>query len=571
MRHFLVAGVCVASVAVADPNPDPRVRAGVNHHLGDDSFVARFGRAPTRADDEHVRMQAQLAYVRAWLGSRSATRPELADRRAELLRFLDDYIARGVTPRNTHLPWRTPVFIDDAGAICAVGYLIERSVGRALPERIAAEHRFDLLEDIAAAMPEVDGWIRSSGFTLDELASIQPAYQSPNVEAWRTWDLVKHPPHDGPFDRDNVAGRFARHAMQGSWTVRDERGVVVGAGDLVDGAGTWRGFYSDGKRVLAEGPYVHNVAHGLWRFFHANGTLAATGRFDRGVRTGNWRFYTATTDHKLIAAGAFGGDGAVVGVWDHYDAEGKPVARTWSEGGGERIDVVPAADGIVRQRHELDLGNAVEWSVYSLERLAWGSDQIYVHTTNAGIGGSPDAIIYDAMGFRVTRGSGGWTAADCHWPAKRVAIARAGDVSWLNQVLTADAQRRGGAEKVRFPVDLDLAAPCDAPRPVGEARAHVLDKLVAARDALKAKPPTFVRDLVLGEDKTTVFMSKLSVRDGDDADLLRMLADFTIHYLEWPHIDGQFERVFATMPGRWHWDWAGGTVRNVPGRDPADE
>jgi hypothetical protein len=35
------------------------------------------------------------------------------------------------------------------------------------------------------------------------------------------------------------------------------------------------------------------------------------------------------------------------------------------------------------------------------------------------------------------------------------------------------------------------------------------------------------------------------------------LADYTIHYIEWPHIDGQFERLFATMPGRWHWDWAG--------------
>lgn len=68
------------------------------------------------------------------------------------LGYLDDYIAHGVTPTNAHLPWRTAVFIDDAGAICAVGYLIERSAGRALAERIAAEHRYDFLEDIAAAI-----------------------------------------------------------------------------------------------------------------------------------------------------------------------------------------------------------------------------------------------------------------------------------------------------------------------------------------------------------------------------------------------------------------------------------
>src|SRR5207237_4858677 len=124
-------------------------------------------------------------------GPRPAATSERGRPRAELLGYLDEYHARSITAENGHLPWRTAVFIDDRGAICAVGYLIERSVGRALPEKIAAAHRYDFLEDIAAAMPEVDGWIRSSGFTLDELASIQPAYSSPNVETWRTWDLAR--------------------------------------------------------------------------------------------------------------------------------------------------------------------------------------------------------------------------------------------------------------------------------------------------------------------------------------------------------------------------------------------
>lgn len=51
------------------------------------------------------------------------------------------------------------VFSARTGAICAVGYLIERSVGRPPPARITAEHRYDFLEDIATAMPEVDSWI----------------------------------------------------------------------------------------------------------------------------------------------------------------------------------------------------------------------------------------------------------------------------------------------------------------------------------------------------------------------------------------------------------------------------
>jgi hypothetical protein len=73
---------------------------------------------------------------------------------------------------------------------------------------------------------------------------------------------------------------------------------------------------------------------------------------------------------------------------------------------------------------------------------------------------------------------------------------------------------------------------------------------------MRAQSPAFVREMVL------------RIEDGDDApddpartkiagDLTRVLAAYTIGYLEWPHIDGRFERVFATMAGRLHWEWFG--------------
>jgi len=380
MRALSIAWVCLAGTAYAHPNPDTRFRPGANHHLGDDSFVKRFGRAPTSGDGERLRMAVHLAEVRAWLAARPPTRPELAARRAEMLGYLDDYITRGSTPRNTHLPWRTPVFIDDDGRICAVGYLIERSVGRTLPERIAAEHRYDVLEDIAAAIPEVAAWIGASGLTLDELASIQPAYVSPNVDAWRSWDLSANPPPDGHYvstdDDDNsheTIGTFTHRAMQGVWTVRDRQGVVLGTGELADGAGVWHSYYADGKHLLAEGPFAGNVAHGTWRFYHPSGVVAAEGRFTHGVRTGRWRFYNDSREPRLIAAGAFAHNGGVVGTWEHYDADGKLLARTRTEGRGELIDVTPAADGVVRQLHQIDLNGPVEWYDVSLERVAFGN------------------------------------------------------------------------------------------------------------------------------------------------------------------------------------------------------
>ena len=127
------------STSDALPPGEARFREGANHKVGDDSFVERYGRAPGDGDREALRMRTHLEHARARLAAAPPTRPELAARRAELLGYLGDYIAKGITPENTRLPWRTPVFIDDFDNICAVGYLIERSAGRALPERIAAE------------------------------------------------------------------------------------------------------------------------------------------------------------------------------------------------------------------------------------------------------------------------------------------------------------------------------------------------------------------------------------------------------------------------------------------------
>jgi hypothetical protein len=130
---MIKSSVCVVVLAVGSlawglpPKARGRgFREGANHHLGDDSFLARFGRLPDGRDSEALRMRTHLEYVRSWLAGRPATSPALAARRAELLGYLTDYIAKGTTPVNRVAPWRGPVFIDEFGQICAVGYLIAR-------------------------------------------------------------------------------------------------------------------------------------------------------------------------------------------------------------------------------------------------------------------------------------------------------------------------------------------------------------------------------------------------------------------------------------------------------------
>ncbi len=431
----LTLSLATASHALAPGDLERGFREGANHHLGDDGFAALYGRLPGPGDGEALRMHSHFTHVRAWLGSRDATRPELAGRRAELLGYLDEYVAKGTTPRNAHVPWRTPVFIDDDQTICAVGYLIERSAGRALAEKVAKEHRYSVLEDIAAAMPEVGAWVASSGFTLEELASVQPGYTPPT--AWNAADLVED---------DTGVGRAVDL-------------------DVASEAGTWRSTYPDGQR-LAEGPFVGKSPHGLWRFYHPSGNLAAQGRFLRGARDGSWKFFHDEKTPVPMATGAFN-VGTLVDEWHHFDRRGNLIARSRPEspwqfrGAGYLVHVLGSDTARQRWVHR---GN-VAGTRHRLDYLADGTEQIYEH--------DEADVYYDAGGHQLKRGDGGgWTSSDCHWSGVRRGSARSGDVVTLNGIGFGQDER------------------CDAPRKVPAARAARLDALRAELHRGSGENPT---------------------------------------------------------------------------------
>jgi hypothetical protein len=517
-------------------------RDGANHHLGDDGFVAEYQRAPAPHEPEQLRMHAHFAHVREWLASRPPTRPELADKRRELLGFLDDYIATGTTPSNAHLPWRTPVFIDDAGTVCAVGYLIERSSGRALAEKIASTHRYDFLEDIVSAMPEVASWANESGFTLEELASIQPGYMMPVVEGWRPWDLAKSPLPNGAYanvsETEETHGTIKDGAMEGTWTRIDAQKHEVGRGTFAHGGGAWESKYPGGAR-LARGRYVHNHPEGTWRFYHQSGRLAAIGRFDNGIRSGEWQFFHDTSASNPIAIGSFD-RGTVTGVWRHYDSHGQLLAvsrdRTpaqWSDWGrrpaGHLLDIVPGADGVHHWVHEGD----VEGDFHRADMLLLGATQLFVVRQDT---------FYDADGNLLRRGdAGAWTKSDCHWSDARKHAAHAGDLVTLHGLVGVDFY----AKKTQ----------CDEARSVSAARGRRYDAMLASIRGVRSPSPKVVRDLVLGDYGGEG--DDANANESDDArtakeiaaDLTKVLASNMTWYVEWPHVDGRFMEVFKTLAG----------------------
>jgi len=536
----LVVVVAMSSIGAADG-----IRPGANHHLGDDSFVAAFGRPPTDADPEPVRMHVHLAYVRALLAARPATSASLEGRRAELLGYLDDYIAAGTTPHNTYVARRSPVFIDADGRICAVGYLIERSVGRALPERIAAEHRLSYLEDIAAAMPEVRAWVASSGFSLEELASIQPGYTGPDVQHRNGWDKEARP--DGAYHEVtagySIDGTFKRGQMVGVWKRTSEKGVLVGTGTFKAGAGTWKSLRADGG-VLAQGPFANSRASGTWKFFHPSGRLAATGPMKKGKRAGTWTFFYDEPGKVKLASGQFE-DGEVIGGWKHFDPKGQLVAtaigHSWGDDGLTLI-IQPGADGV---RHEITQGEPA--NDRRLDAFYLGDEKLYV---------ARDAM-YDARGNKLERSGDAWTARACKWDAKQKRAAAAGATGRLYHLIG----RQSWDEAANAPKPEECAA---VATPVPAKRAAKLSAMLASTKTLHAPIPVWSvgesdpgpedasdpsEDVAATDAGAFQEPPVRSIVEDNPVDMTTMLADHMKWYMEWPHIDDTFVAVYATMPG----------------------
>ena len=148
----------------------------VNAVLGDESFVAEMGRTPRATDDYDARITIHLAYVKQMLEAsepQGLTESQL-EKRKQVLGYLSDYIVHGRYPKNTEKSYATPRFIDHEGTICAVGYMVEQTWGRAAAEAINTDHEYGYV--LAMNDQRVEEWVNEHGLSLTEAAMIQPLY-----------------------------------------------------------------------------------------------------------------------------------------------------------------------------------------------------------------------------------------------------------------------------------------------------------------------------------------------------------------------------------------------------------
>ena len=117
-----------------------------------------------------------LELVEKTLKSRSVAHlnPQQQTNRKELLNKLNDYWNKKQFPINDYLTYKSPVFIDRFGTHCAVGYLMQQSGYESLAREIDNKQKFAYVHQIK--VEGVSEWANVQGFTIDELAWIQPGY-----------------------------------------------------------------------------------------------------------------------------------------------------------------------------------------------------------------------------------------------------------------------------------------------------------------------------------------------------------------------------------------------------------
>ncbi len=166
-----------------EASEDPGATDGVRAETPTSSHYEPYGlddgqQAPELVAAERSRIRAHLERVEEELRSAPTSHlpEEVRAARHRQVEVLREYRERGIFPRNLAYPHaKVPVFVDDRGVHCAVGYLLHRSGADSIVTRIAEGRNFARVPELADE-PGLAEWLASVGLSLEEAARIQPAY-----------------------------------------------------------------------------------------------------------------------------------------------------------------------------------------------------------------------------------------------------------------------------------------------------------------------------------------------------------------------------------------------------------
>lgn len=234
----------------------------INAIIGNQSYVAQYGHQPGPEISEIKRIRTHLTYVRNLLANKDISNlsENQKERRNRNLRRLTAYISEESFPVNEGYPnQRRPNFIDSEGRVCAVGYLIAQSQGLEAAKRIKKKYQYAYVRDMQSAF--LAEWADRNGFTIRELAMIQPAYD---------WE--------DPHQNDKIN--------------RSAEVLWLGANVGLSGLNTIQGFRNSSSLV----PAIGGIASGVAQFTLGTSEFANYSTTDKMVGgvtllAGSWGIY----------------------------------------------------------------------------------------------------------------------------------------------------------------------------------------------------------------------------------------------------------------------------------------
>lgn len=139
-----------------------------------DININRFEGLCATTEKDWIRIH--LSLVEQILRARSTRHLNAAQEanRAHCLEILNRYWQEGNFPINDQYSYRTPIFIDPYNNFCAVGFLIKETGYEHISRMIASNTNLAYVREMN--YPELGNWAIENGFTIDELAWIQPSY-----------------------------------------------------------------------------------------------------------------------------------------------------------------------------------------------------------------------------------------------------------------------------------------------------------------------------------------------------------------------------------------------------------
>lgn len=230
-------------------------------------------------------VQAHLAGVLGVL-AQAPTSQLSADQlrsRQELTAVLAGYAHQGRFPINYYRQERIPVFIDEHGTHCAVGYLMRHTGHGARARRIAATNNYAWVREIEE--PGLAAWQQASGFSLEELKLIQGAYDYYMPDAFLLPNKYEVPQ-------------------------KPERVVRYFEGE-------------DKDKIWCSGEGTLNELHGQWIQNYSSTLPWIVGYFEHGKRSGRWKEYYKGTD-KLCRTEHWRDD-KLNGIRTRYDRDGRVI------------------------------------------------------------------------------------------------------------------------------------------------------------------------------------------------------------------------------------------------------